>query len=226
MSVATCFEYERVIDGICDLAWEGLSSEEMISAAWAYYFFSIQFRENLRIARAMYPLDEKLADLESEECDTDNLSPWYPVAEMGERMNHDEFMRRTLALVPIEPGTAARYTAMGNAYLAAIRERDDVARALSIASYEDGGLVRVFSAFLRFQNWDNPLLQAFRHFLVEHIRFDSDPAEGHGALSRHLPRDDRVLPFWDEFRQLLVTFVPRLSRRDQDGSGEAHWNPA
>ena len=83
MSVATCFEYERVIDGISQLPWEGLSSEEMVSAAWAYYFFSIQFRENLRIARAMYPSDEKLADLESEECDTDNLSPWYPVAEMA-----------------------------------------------------------------------------------------------------------------------------------------------
>jgi len=211
MNVAACFEYQRVIDTICNLQWEGLSCEEMVSSAWAYYFFSIQFRENLGIARTMYPSDEKLAHLENEECNTDNLSPWYPVAEVGERMNHDEFMRRTLLLVPIEAGKSARFTAMGTAYLAAIRERDDVSRALSIASYEDGGLVRVFNAMLRFQNWDNPLLRAFKHFLIEHIRFDSDPAEGHGALCRHLPLDDRVLPFWDAFHQTFITFVPRLS---------------
>jgi len=211
MNVAACFEYQRVIDSICDLQWEALSCEEMVSAAWAYYFFSIQFRENLGIARTMYPSDEKLADLENEECDTDNLSPWYPVAEVGERMNHDEFMKRTLMLLPIEPEKSARFIAMGNAYLAANRERDAVSRALSIASYEDGGLERVFKAILRFQHWDNPLLRAFRHFLVEHINFDSDPEQGHGALCRHLPRDDRVLPFWDAFQQMFVTFVPRLS---------------
>ena len=212
MNVAASFEYKRVIDSICDLQWEGLTCEEMVSAAWAYYFFSIQFRENLEIARAIYPSDQKLADLERGECNTDNLSPWYPVAEVGERMNHDEFMRRTLLLVPIEAGKSARFTAMGTAYLAAIRERDAVSRALSIASYEDGGLGRVFNAILRFQNWDNPLLRAFRHFLVEHIRFDSDPEQGHGAMCRHLPRDDRVLPFWDAFRQIFVAFVPGLSR--------------
>ena len=127
-------------------------------------------------------------------------------------MNHDEFMRRTLTLLPIERDKSARFTALGSAYLAAIRERDDVSRALSIASYEDGGLIRVFNAILRFQNWDNPLLRAFKHFLVEHIRFDSDPEQGHGALCRHLPRDDRVLPFWDAFRHIFVAFVPGLSR--------------
>jgi hypothetical protein len=211
MNVALRFDYQRVIDEICDLRWEDLSCEEMVSAAWAYYFFSIQFRENLEIARTLHPSDEKLADLEKGECDTDNLSPWHPVAEVGERMNHDEFMRRTLTLLPIEPEKSAWFTAMGNAYLAEIRERDAVSRALSIASYEDGGLERVFNAILRFKHWDNPLLRAFEHFLVEHIRFDSDPEEGHGALCRHLPPDDRVLPIWEAFRKIFITFVPRLS---------------
>lgn len=223
MDVAVCFEYQRVIDEICDLRWEDLSCEEMASAAWAYYYFSIQFRENLEIARAFYPSDEKLVDLEKGECDTDNLSPWYPVAEVGERMNHDEFMRRTLALLPIEPEKSARFTAMGNNYLAAIRERDGVSRALSIASYEDGGLERVFTAILRFKHWDNSLLRAFEHFLVEHIRFDSDPEEGHGALCRHLPPDDRVLPFWEALRQMFITFVPGLSPEMETSEAEANW---
>ena len=211
MNVEVCFRYQQVIDSICDFRWEDLTHEEMESAAWAYYFFSVQFRENLMIARALYPSDEKLADLERGECDTDNLSPWYTVALAGERMNHDEFMRRALTLLPVEPEKLARFTEMGNAYLADMRERDAVSRALSIASYEDGGLERVFNAILRFKHWDNALLRAFEHFLVRHIKFDSDPEEGHGALCRHLPPDDRVLPIWEAFRQLFIGFVPRLS---------------
>ena len=82
--------------------------------------------------------------------------------------------------------------------------------ALSIASYEDGGLENVFGAILKAPHWDTPLLQAFQHFLSEHIRFDSDPDAGHGALCRHLVPDDRVLPLWTAFRRLLVEAAPAL----------------
>ncbi|MBV8613446.1 MAG: hypothetical protein JOY66_06690, partial [Acetobacteraceae bacterium] len=81
---------------------------------------------------------------------------------------------------------------------------------LSISSYEDGGLERVFRAFLTSRSWNGPLLRAFHHFLTEHIRFDSDEEKGHGALSRHLAPDDRILPLWAEFKQLLVLSAPRL----------------
>jgi hypothetical protein len=183
----------------------------MTSVAWAYYFFSIQFRENLEIAIELYPSDSKLEHLKEEECDTANLSPWPGIAERGERMNHDEYMRRTLALVPVDPEQAAYFTAVGWAYLAEIRRLDPVSRALSIASYEDGGLEKVFRAILRFRHWEGALLEAFEHFLQEHIRFDSNPDQGHGALSRHLAPDDRVRPLWDAFKDILLTCVPRLS---------------
>jgi hypothetical protein len=51
-------------------------------------------RENLEIARRLYPNDTKLQQLEREECNTDNLSHWPGVASAAEKMNHDEFMRR------------------------------------------------------------------------------------------------------------------------------------
>ena len=86
-------------------------------------------------------------------------------------------------------------------------------RALALASYEDGGLERVFRAILRARNWNDPLLQAFKHFLDEHIRFDSDPEEGHGALCRHLKPDDRVCPLWTDSRQILIEAAPRLTKR-------------
>jgi hypothetical protein len=202
---------DRTVEAICELKWSRLTRDEVTDVAWVYYYFSVQFRENLEIARSLCPDDEQLVDLDHGERDTDNLSPWPGVAAAGERMNHDEFMRRTLALVPIAPGRRGRLEGLGQSYLARIRAMERTSRAMSIASYEDGGLEKVFRAFLTAPHWDTALLQAFRHFLTEHIRFDSDPEHGHGALARHLAPDDSVVPLWTAFRQMLVAAAPALS---------------
>jgi hypothetical protein len=194
------------------LEWRQLTEEECIDVAWAYYFFSIQFRENLEIARNMFPADVKLQDLMREECNTDNLSPWPGVAASGEKMNHDEFMRRLLELSSVSDETRRHFHALGDRYLETVRKTDNLTRALSIASYEDGGLERVFRAMLLSPGSKNPLVAGFRHFLSEHIRFDSDPDQGHGALIRHLAPDDRILPLWSGFKQMLVEFAPNLAR--------------
>ncbi len=204
------FAYKGVIEDICNLNWSELSRDELINAASAYYYFSIQFRENLQIARNYYPDDERLMDLDRGERDTDNLSPWPGVAAAGEKMNHDEFMRRALALETIPEARRRSLEELGQSYLASIRAMDGTTRALSIASYEDGGLQAVFGAILQAQNWDGPALEAFKHFLKEHIRFDSDPDAGHGALCRHLTVDDRILPLWTAFRQIFVQAAPAL----------------
>lgn len=202
--------YTLAVHRICNLEWTDLTEQEFIDVAWAYYYFSIQFRENLTIACGLFPNDSKLQQLEREECNTDNLSPWPGVAAAGEKMNHDEFMRRLLELAPIDATKRQAFEAEGERYLAAVRHTDKLTRALSIASYEDGGLERVFRAFLKAPEFANPALTAFRHFLCEHIRFDNDPDQGHGALSRHLAPDDRILPLWQGFEDLLVSFVPGL----------------
>ena len=202
--------FEEIIDDIRQMNWAGLTREELMSVAWAYYFFSIQFRENLGIACSLHPQDEKLQELTEGECQTDNLSPWPGVAAPGEKMNHDEFMRRSLRLVEIPVEKRIALAMLGQRYLDAIRSMDTAVRALSIGSYEAGGLETVFRAFLTAPDWDNPLLDAFRHFLIKHISFDSDPDHGHGALSRHLTPDDRILPLWREFHTLLAESVPSL----------------
>lgn len=211
MDVMARTRYQDVVDEIRDFAWDAISVEDMVGVAWAYYYFSIQFRESLAAARVLYPTDVNLQRLAVEECDTANLSPWPGVAAAGERMNHDEFMRRTLKLTPIPAEQAAFFQSAGEAYLTRTRSIDLETKALSIASYEDGGLETVFTSMLRFTSWHNSLLQAFRHFLTEHVRFDSDPNEGHGALSRHLVPDDRIWPLWEAFRALLLTCVPKLA---------------
>jgi len=202
--------YTLAVDRICDLEWTDLTEQQFVDVAWAYYFFSIQFRENLTITCGLFPDDAKLQQLEREECATDNLSPWPGVAAAGEKMNHDEFMRRLLQLAPISDEKRLAFEEAGERYLDDVRRTDPLTRALSIASYEDGGLERIFRAFLRAPEFNNPALKAFRHFLCEHIRFDNDPDQGHGALSRHLAPDDRILPLWQAFEHLLVSFVPAL----------------
>jgi hypothetical protein len=202
---------EDVIDGICRSDWHRLTADELVSVAWAYYFFSIQFRENLEIALDLHPDDALLRQLDRGERNTDNLSPWPGVAAPGETMHHDEFMRRTLRLTAIDESRRCRLEAIGQAYLAKVRVLDKMSRAMSIASYETGGLDAVFRAILTALRWEGPLLQAFRHFLSEHIKFDSDPQYGHGALCLHLAPDNRVLPLWTAFARLLGDAVPGLA---------------
>lgn len=206
----TAGAFPRIIDEICGLEWESLGWGDVNQVAHAYYHFSIQFRENLEAACRLYPHDEKLKALREGECDTDNLSPWPGVAAPGERLNHDEFMRRLLVIGAVEP--RARVDVLGGAYIEKARALDDATRAISIASYEDGGLTRVFSAMLRAPDWRGAVAKGFRHFLEQHILFDSDDGGGHGSLSRHLRPDDRILPLWLGFKDLLLAAVPTLSR--------------
>jgi hypothetical protein len=208
------FAFENVIDEICRLAWETIDASEVLQVAKVYYYFSIQFRENLEIACRLCPHDDKLQKLRQGECDTDNLSPWPGVAALGEKLDHDEFVRRSLALQTVD--READLTLLGEEYLAQIRKLDEIARATSIASYEDGGLSRVFLAMLRARHWRGNGARSFKFFLEEHIRFDSDDGGGHGGLSRHLRPDDTILPLWLAFKHMLVAAVPKLSQTAED----------
>jgi hypothetical protein len=119
-------------------------------------------------------------------------------------------MRRLLKLSPIDPARRRRLETIGQSYLNKVYELDNTARASSIASYEDGGLERVFRAILASRDWNNPLLEAFEHFLIQHVRFDNNPDTGHGALSRHLRPDDEILPLWTAFKHMLIEAAPIL----------------
>jgi len=80
-----------------------------------------------------------------------------------------------------------------------------------MSSYEDGGLEAVFKAILKSPDYNHILIRGFRYFLTEHIRFDSDPASGHGSLSRHLAADPQVEHLWWLFKKLLLENTPSLA---------------
>ena len=123
--------YQQAIDEICNLNWTKLTEEDIVGVAWAYYHFSVQFRECLEIARKMYPDDERLLQLDHGERNTDNLSPWPGVAATAEKMNHDEFMRRTLELAKIPETERIVLSDIGKKYLKAVRATDPKIQAFS-----------------------------------------------------------------------------------------------
>ncbi|QGM97434.1 hypothetical protein [Methylocystis parvus] len=204
--------YEKVISEICELNWESISQDGLVNVAWAYYYFSIQFCENVGIARILYPNDERLQELDQGERNTDNLSPWPGVVETGEKVDHCEFMRRSLLLAPTALPRRRRLESIGEAYLMFARSIDPATRAVSLSSYEDGGLERVFLSMLRAPHWEGPVLQAFRHFLEEHVKLDSDSEHGHGSLCRFLISNSKVFDLWTAFKQVLVEAAPELMK--------------
>lgn len=207
-SVIAADRYPKIIEEIETLNWRQLTRDELMAACAAYYYFSVQFVQAVGFACELYPSDPKLIELRKGECDTDNLSPYPGVAKPREKMNHDEFMRRIVAISSLDREERSRIENLGRAYLAEVNQFDPITRAMSLSSYEDGGLERVFGAILTAQDWDEPSLGAFRHFLVEHIKLDSGE---HGGLCRHLVADDRILPLWVAFRNILVAAAPRLA---------------
>jgi hypothetical protein len=201
--------YQRVIDDISNFNWGGLERDELLMACRAYYYFSKQFVDAVHIACDLYPSDQSLMALREGECDTDNLSPYPGIAERGEKMNHDEFMRRIIESASLDPAARERVDNLGREYLVEVGRGNPLTRAMALSSYEDGGLEAVFNAMLTAPDWNEPSLGAFRHFLVEHIKLDSGEGS-HGSLCRHLVADDRILPLWEAFKSLLGAAVPRL----------------
>jgi|tagenome__1003787_1003787.scaffolds.fasta_scaffold20922369_1 hypothetical protein len=216
--------YQQIVDEICRFRWSEINRSELLAVSQAYYYFSVQFCETVEMACRLHPFDHLLAELREGQCNSDDLSPYPGVAQPSERMDHGEYMRRVLAMSSLDRNTRARVEQLGMAYLAEIRRTGAETRVMSLPSYEDGGLEKVFSAVLRARDWNEPSLAAFRHFLVEHIDLDSDPDMGHGALCRHLIPDDRIVPLWRAFRDLLMQAAPGLAG-DQvarlNGSGAA-----
>ena len=113
-----------------------------------------------------------------------------------------------IELASLSEAVRDRVDRLGHEYRDKCSSADELTRAMSLSSYEDGGLEVVFRAMLTAPDWDEPSLRGFKHFLVEHIQLDSGE---HGALCRHLVADDRVLPLWEAFRDLLVGAAPRLA---------------
>ena len=164
MNVQITNRYQRVIDEIGNFNWRGLERNELLMACRAYYYFSKQFVDAVHIACDLYPSDQNLIGLREGECDTDNLSPYPGIAEKGEKMNHDEFMRRVVEFASLDQAARGRVDDLGREYLAEVSRMDLLTRAMALSSYEDGGLEAVFGAMLKARDWNEPSLGRVQAF--------------------------------------------------------------
>jgi hypothetical protein len=87
-----------------------------------------------------------LIELCAGECDTDTLSPYPRVATVGEKMNHDEFMRRAVAMSSLDGDTQARQGREPRPCVSYENSQDGrVTKAMSLSSHEMAGWRRCFA---------------------------------------------------------------------------------
>ncbi|MGH1403481.1 MAG: hypothetical protein ACRBDL_04505 [Alphaproteobacteria bacterium] len=201
MGLSDCFNTNNAVNRICNLDWESFNEDQIASAAWMLYYLSIQFRKNLETAMELHPNDPALQELATEELHTDNLSPFPNIAEEGECLDHDEFLKRIIDSYPMEQEKKQFLTALGNKYLAELSHMPDEAKTMHLVSLEDGGASRIYQSILNAptEQWESNEMQAFHHFLEKHVAFDNLEGEdaGHGALIRKLGMDDSIAPMYD-----------------------------
>ena len=191
--------------------WRRLSIGELIDVAWAYYFFSIQFRENLLIARELLPDDAQLEQLGSRR---KGYGQFISLSRgcrrrgaSGSRRVHAESVvadadRRASAAIASR--RSARLISAKSAPLT-VGQGPRASRAM-----RTGVLRKCSGACCRPRIGRIPCSQGFKHFLEKHIEFDSDVENGHGGLCRHLPPNEGVRELWTAFKESLIQVAPAL----------------
>ena len=116
---------------------------------------------------------------------------------------------RLLTLQPM--GDVAAIERAGAVYLAKSRAMTITSWPRASPAMKMAACRPSFGAMLRAPSWTGAGQRAFRHFLEKHIEFDSDEDAGHGALSRHIPVDDSILPLWVAFEDILRCAVPAFA---------------
>tara|TARA_B100001989_G_C24540621_1_gene467343 strand:- start:1554 stop:2237 length:684 start_codon:yes stop_codon:yes gene_type:complete len=212
MGLSDCFQASSGVERICNLGWEDLSENQVKRALHGFYFFSQKFVDNLRTASNLYPEDDGIKSLMQEELNTDNLSPYNGVADEGEAMDHDVFLRRVIQISGLSEEENEELFTKGKQYLEAMDQMPPEAQLQCLVSCEDGGAIQMYSSVLKAQVLDSedPALQAFKHFLQKHVEFDNEEGAeaGHGTLVRKFEMEDKHIgPFWNHFADFLETLV-------------------
>lgn len=192
-------EYKTVVEKIKSLNWENLDNQELQQLMYLSHVSAREFAEALRIALKLYPENENLQEMARGELQTNNLS----FGDYQAKGDHADYLGHFLEKMEVPK----HLTILGDLYQAACRELDDKTRAMSIFSREEE-LSGIFERILKAKDWSTSELTAFRHYLEQHIAFDSNKG-GHHDLTKEFPIDDSVKPFY-EARLNMYRAIPKL----------------
>jgi hypothetical protein len=183
-------EYKALVEKIRNLNWKNLPSRELKDLMVLSYAAALEFAESLRIALDLYPEDENLQEMAKGELDASNLS----FEDFDMRGDHSAFLYHFICRYNYSPSSAA-VLECAREYFAACRQLPPEVRAMSVFSRE-AELPGIFEEILKADDWDDPMLAAFRYYLETHIDLDSDEG-GHNDLLSDFIIDDSVLPFYE-----------------------------
>jgi Protein of unknown function (DUF3050) len=184
--------YKGWVEKIVGLPFQDLDSPELVRVCYLSWVSAIEFAEALRLAQDIYGDHEGLREMIEGELQTTNLS----YDDYSRAGDHHEFLAHFLSKHGEMDRLEAELSEVAAEYLAACRALPKHTRAMSVFSREEE-LPRIFARFLESpkENWDRPILRAYRYYLERHI--DLDSAEGgHADLIGDIPVDDRVEPFY------------------------------
>ncbi len=193
--------YKKVVERIYNLAWEKLSAKELQTLMVLSGYAALEFAESLRIALNEHRESKAFQGMAAGELKTTNLT----FDDYIKKGDHSEFLWHFIEKKGIS--TDPNVTNTGKEYLQKVQTLPKEVRVMSIVSREYE-LSRIFARILKAKDWSLPGLQAFRYFLEEHIKLDSEEG-GHADLLQGFKVDDRVTAFY-EARLDLYRVIPTL----------------
>ncbi len=196
--------HKNVIDEIKQLRWERLSASELQVLTILAAYAAREFAESLRIALRLYPESSELREMASGELETSNLQ-FGDYSQPGDHANFLWHFINKHNLTELHPEAVRA----GETYLAKVRELPDEIRAMSIISRERE-LPQIFERILEARDWSMPILEAFHHYLKEHIRLDSMEG-GHADLLSSFIVTNEITVFYkarlDMYRCISTLFA-------------------
>ncbi len=195
-------EYKETVRLIRELDWENLDATSLQDVMYLSFISAFEFAEALRVALRLYSDDSLVQEMSEGELETDNLK----YQEYDKKGDHADFLMYFMESCGYTP--TEKIEQAGEQYLNVCRAFSDELRAMSVFSreFESTG---IFKRILSAKDWDACGLSAFRYFIEEHIRLDSEDG-GHHDMIKHYTITDEVDAFY-EARYKMYLAIERFA---------------
>jgi hypothetical protein len=176
--------YEDTVKTIENLSWDSFDPNSlMVVSAFSALEFASTLRAGIRAEPALSAIAEG-------ELATDNLV-WEDYQKHGD---HADFLWHFIRKHNLISKTNPKVIEAGARYLASIASLDTNTRVMSIVSREKE-LAGIFEKIIPVLDENNPVLAAFKYYLVRHTELDQGEG-GHSSVLAHLPVTEKVDSFW------------------------------
>ncbi len=195
-------DYKEIVKEILDLNWDSLDEEDLQKVMILSGYSALEFADSLRLTLKLYPKNESLKEMASEELKVSNLS----FGDYNKRGDHSEFLWHFINKY-ILTKKFPNLKIAGENYMARVEELSPEVRVMSIVSREKE-LPGIFTRVLTAEKWAIEGLPEFKYYLERHIFLDSHEG-GHADMLNNFKVDNKVSDFY-KIRLEMYRNVPKL----------------